>query len=413
MCVHSPSRVPGSDHDRRSPRSTSRGDGAGGGGGAPGGRSRTTASTASATATPSAGRGQERGRPAGAVQQRRERHRGEHLPELADEAGELGHHRYPARREPRGDHRQHADERQRVARAHQHARGDRERQRRRQREQQLARGHRQRPGHDQHAAAEPVEQQADGHLQAGVDQQLQHHEAGQGRGPGGEPVGGVQPRHAERGAVHHADHVGGERDRPDDPHPARRRRRSRRPRPVTDDLATTHGRPWCVMRGPIGDAVRADSRLPATVGASRRAAGGRQSGGAPCWIPRSCTGWSRTLRRCPTRCWWSCSTGSSTRAPRRGWPSSRCSRPVPGSVVARFDVDQLVDYRSRRPPLRFETDRWTALQRARAGRRRAGRLRRHRLPAAVGARAGHAVGAVRGRRRAARAHAGRSAWWST
>ncbi|WP_300016353.1 PAC2 family protein [Pseudonocardia sp.] len=28
--------------------------------------------------------------------------------------------------------------------------------------------------------------------------------------------------------------------------------------------------------------------------------------------------------------------------------------------VARFDVDQLVDYRSRRPPLRFESDRWAA-----------------------------------------------------
>ena len=27
-------------------------------------------------------------------------------------------------------------------------------------------------------------------------------------------------------------------------------------------------------------------------------------------------------------------------------------------AVARFDVDQLVDYRSRRPPLRFETDHW-------------------------------------------------------
>ena len=26
--------------------------------------------------------------------------------------------------------------------------------------------------------------------------------------------------------------------------------------------------------------------------------------------------------------------------------------------MARFDVDQLVDYRSRRPPLRFETDHW-------------------------------------------------------
>ena len=32
----------------------------------------------------------------------------------------------------------------------------------------------------------------------------------------------------------------------------------------------------------------------------------------------------------------------------------------PGERVVRFDVDQLVDYRSRRPPLRFETDRWTS-----------------------------------------------------
>lgn len=29
-------------------------------------------------------------------------------------------------------------------------------------------------------------------------------------------------------------------------------------------------------------------------------------------------------------------------------------------TVVRFDVDQLVDYRSRRPPLRFESDRWAA-----------------------------------------------------
>ncbi|WP_297645197.1 proteasome assembly chaperone family protein [Pseudonocardia sp.] len=29
-------------------------------------------------------------------------------------------------------------------------------------------------------------------------------------------------------------------------------------------------------------------------------------------------------------------------------------------TVATFDVDQLIDYRSRRPPLRFETDRWAA-----------------------------------------------------
>ncbi|MDN5857158.1 MAG: PAC2 family protein [Pseudonocardia sp.] len=31
-----------------------------------------------------------------------------------------------------------------------------------------------------------------------------------------------------------------------------------------------------------------------------------------------------------------------------------------GRTVARFDVDQIVDYRSRRPPLRFETDHWGA-----------------------------------------------------
>ncbi|OJY53020.1 MULTISPECIES: PAC2 family protein [unclassified Pseudonocardia] len=31
--------------------------------------------------------------------------------------------------------------------------------------------------------------------------------------------------------------------------------------------------------------------------------------------------------------------------------------PVP---VATFDIDQLIDYRSRRPPLRFESDRWAA-----------------------------------------------------
>ena len=28
--------------------------------------------------------------------------------------------------------------------------------------------------------------------------------------------------------------------------------------------------------------------------------------------------------------------------------------------MVRFDVDQLVDYRSRRPPLRFDTDHWAS-----------------------------------------------------
>ncbi len=31
-------------------------------------------------------------------------------------------------------------------------------------------------------------------------------------------------------------------------------------------------------------------------------------------------------------------------------------------TVASFDIDQLIDYRSRRPPLKFETDRWAAYE---------------------------------------------------
>ena len=35
---------------------------------------------------------------------------------------------------------------------------------------------------------------------------------------------------------------------------------------------------------------------------------------------------------------------------------------LPHEVVARFDVDQLHDYRARRPPMTFATDRWTAYE---------------------------------------------------
>ncbi len=68
-----------------------------------------------------------------------------------------------------------------------------------------------------------------------------------------------------------------------------------------------------------------------------------------------------------------------------------------------------VDYRSRRPPLRFDTDHWAGLHGTGAGRRRAHRHRRHAVPAARRARAGHAVGALRRRRRAARRAARRPA----
>src|SRR4051812_1796971 len=32
---------------------------------------------------------------------------------------------------------------------------------------------------------------------------------------------------------------------------------------------------------------------------------------------------------------------------------------TPGQIVATFDVDQLIDYRSRRPPMVFERDHWS------------------------------------------------------
>ena len=84
-----------------------------------------------------------------------------------------------------------------------------------------------------------------------------------------------------------------------------------------------------------------------------------------------------------------------------------------GQRVVRFDVDQLVDYRSRRPPLRFETDHWehyTAPELdvvALTDSEGTGYL------LLTGPGAGHAVGAVRGRRRGARPDARTSGSWST
>ena len=68
---------------------------------------------------------------------------------------------------------------------------------------------------------------------------------------------------------------------------------------------------------------------------------------------------------------------------------------LPHQVVARFDHDRLVDYRARRPLLTFKRDRWTDYEDP--AHRRAARPGRHRraLPAAVRARAGRGVGALR------------------
>ena len=156
VCVHRPSRVPGSVHDEpQRGQHLPRGRGRRRGRGVrwpvaqhQGHRDRDE--------DPDPGRGQERRRPARRVQQGGQGHRAEHLPELAGQAGELGHHRDPAGREPRDDHREHADERQRVPGPHEHPRHDRDRERVGQRQHGLTGGHQERPGHHDQPCTEPV-----------------------------------------------------------------------------------------------------------------------------------------------------------------------------------------------------------------------------------------------------------------
>ena len=114
------------------------------------------------------------------------------------------------------DHPQHADEGHRVAGADQHAGGDRGRHVGRQREHQLAGGHRERAGQDHPPGAEPVQGDADRHLQGGVDGQLQHEEQRDRGRAGGEPLLRVDRRDPQRGAVEDRDRVGRERHAPHD-----------------------------------------------------------------------------------------------------------------------------------------------------------------------------------------------------
>jgi len=79
------------------------------------------------------------------MQQRHQRHRGQHLSQLADDAGELGQHRHSAHWEPGGDQPEHRDERQRVAGPAEYPRHDGQRQHGGQRQQELSRCHYRRP----------------------------------------------------------------------------------------------------------------------------------------------------------------------------------------------------------------------------------------------------------------------------
>ena len=204
-------------------------------------------------------------------------------------------------------------------------------------QQQLACRHDQRAYDDQLARPEAVQQHARRHLQARVDQQLEHHEPGQRGGRGVEAGRGVQPGDAERGALHDADHVGREADDPDHP-----------------QADSWHG--WRGHCGPNG---------------------------APSGPGTGCCAGSLTLvltkgRRCamlePAELYELTEADIPAAAPvlivaldgfvdagnAARLAVAAISEGQEGRTLARFDVDQLIDYRSRRPPLRFDTDHWAS-----------------------------------------------------
>ena len=139
MWVKNPSRVPGRSHTVLTLASVARTDIVSVATTRPCGVSLTSAS-ASTMREHAERRHRDVGRrPRGAREQREEGQRGEHLTELAADAGELGQQRHPPRREPVRHQSQHRDEGDGVAEPDDGARADRQRQRLGQREQQLAR----------------------------------------------------------------------------------------------------------------------------------------------------------------------------------------------------------------------------------------------------------------------------------
>ena len=156
-------------------------------------------------------------RPACAGEQREEGDGREHLAELAADPRQLRDKGNLLRPEPVRHQPQHRDEGDRVAEADNSPCGDRGGQRLGERQRQLTRRHHRRTGNDQRFGAEPVEQQARGHLGACVDHDLKNDERRQQPGTGGESVAGLQPRDSERGAVEDGDDVCEETGGPNDP----------------------------------------------------------------------------------------------------------------------------------------------------------------------------------------------------
>ena len=163
---------------------------------------------------------EERRGPAGALKQRHQRIGGDDLADLAEKAGELGEQRHAPGREPDHDQTQDADERHRVAGPDEHAARHRKSDGVRGCEHELPDTHEQRPGGDQAPGTQPVEQHADGHLQTGVDGELQDAEQGQHGRRGPESTLGFDAGDAKRGALKDRDGICPDAEREDRPGPA-------------------------------------------------------------------------------------------------------------------------------------------------------------------------------------------------
>jgi len=156
-------------------------------------------------------------RPAGSAEQGCQRDGAQHLPGLADHAGQLVEHGDPSGTEPGRQQSQHRAERHGVPHPQQDAGDDRRHHVGADRQVELAQAHQHAAAGDHQARAEPVGEHADRHLHHGVGEQLDDHEQAHQRGAGREPLGGLDARHPEAGALHHGHDVGEGPQRPHEP----------------------------------------------------------------------------------------------------------------------------------------------------------------------------------------------------
>ena len=159
----------------------------------------------------------ERDAPRGGVQEERERHEGEQLPRLAEDAGDLDHERRALRGEPQCGQSQHSGEDRRVACSQQESREDRDADARRERHRQLADGHQHHADRHHRTRAVPVEQHADGDLHASVDGELDHSEQRERGGIRLEALSGVDAHRRQGRPVRDCQDIGRRTHHPDGP----------------------------------------------------------------------------------------------------------------------------------------------------------------------------------------------------